>query len=119
MKKILILLCTAALLAGCMTVSSAYDGATPSRAVENPDGTRTFEFLFPTSVFDGNKATQRINEYLTRYIRDNGMTSYEVMSTAYSQTDIQEMRRTRYTRVLAQVQFTTLHLQGENVVLIR
>jgi hypothetical protein len=112
MRKILILLSAVALLAGCMTVSSAYDGATPSRTSENADGSRTFEFLFPASVYDGNMATQRIDEYLTRYVKENGLTSYEVLSTNYSQTDIQEIRKTRYTRVLAQVEFTTLHVDG-------
>jgi hypothetical protein len=115
MKKILVLLGVVALLGGCMTVSSAYDGATPSRTSENADGSRTFEFLFPSNVFDGNMATQRINEYLTLYVKENGLISYEVLSTNYSQTDIQEIRKTRYTRVLAQVEFTTLHADGEIV----
>lgn len=113
MKKILVLLGVAAFLAGCMTVSSAYDGATPSRTAENTDGSKTFEFLFPASVFDETMAAQRINEYLTLYVRENALSSYDVLSTSYSQTDVQEIQRTRYTRVLAQVEFTTLHLDGD------
>jgi uncharacterized lipoprotein YajG len=113
MKRILLLLGAAALLAGCMTVSSAYDGATPSRTVENTDGSTTFEFLFPANVFDENMATQRINEYLTLYTRENALSSYDILSTSYSQTDVQEIQKTRYTRVLAQVEFTTLHVDGD------
>ena len=116
MKKILVVLCAVGFLSGCMTVSSAYDGATPRQAVANPDGSKTFEFLFPTSTFDGTRATQRINEYLTQYVKENGMSSYAVLSTNYSQTDIQEIRRTRYTRVAAEVQFATAGVEAEHVV---
>ncbi|MGA2380352.1 MAG: hypothetical protein ABSG85_13710 [Spirochaetia bacterium] len=80
MKKILVVLFAGALLAGCMTVSSIYDGAKPSRIVENSDGSSTFEFLFPPNDYDGNMAGQRIGEYFANYIKEKGFTGYEIVS---------------------------------------
>lgn len=79
MKKILVIMFAVAVLAGCMTVSSIYDGAKPSRIVDNSDGTTTFEFLFPPNDFDGKMAGQRLDEYFTNYIKEKGFTGYEIV----------------------------------------
>jgi len=80
MKKQVALLMILCLLAGCMTISSIYDGAKPSRIIDNNDGTMTFEFLFPPNDYDGNMAAQRINDYFASYIKEKGYAGYEIVS---------------------------------------
>ena len=81
MRRILILACVAAVLAGCAsTVSSIYGGAHENGIVENKDGSTTFEFKFMLDPFDATKAMQRIDEFLAGYAGKKGFASYEVES---------------------------------------
>lgn len=107
MKKILVILFAIALMAGCMSANSVYDGWKPSHTVANSDGSTTFEFLFAANDFNSDKASQRIDEYCTRYKSENGFTAYQVMSTNYADRDGQVDPSRKYTRVLVQVKFRT------------
>ena len=80
MKRILGVLFTVAVLAGCAStpMSSIYDGAKPSHVIENGDGSTTFEFVFPYDDFDGKMAMQRINEYLISYSSGKGFSGYDI-----------------------------------------
>jgi hypothetical protein len=80
MKKILVAVFAVALLAGCATISSIYNGARPNKVVENRDGTITFEFLFPAKGIDSKMALQRMDEYLAGYASDNGFSGYDQIS---------------------------------------
>lgn len=104
MKKSLIILC-AVMLAGCMSVSSTYDGAKPVHSVQNTDGSATFEFLFEGSEFDGIKASQRIDEYFAGYRNEKELGGYEIMDISYSETGAQSIPRKMHTRVFVRVLF--------------
>jgi hypothetical protein len=105
MKKLLFVLIAGALLAGCMSANSAYDGSSPSRTVANSDNLATFEFVYPASGFNGEKALQRIDEYCVRYGRENRLSAYEVISVDYSNQEDQKNPDTIYTHILVQVRF--------------
>jgi|GEM_PF-1770846 len=128
MKKILVIMFAVVILAGCMTVSSIYDGAKPSRIIENSDGLSTFEFLFPPNDFDGKMAAQRIDEYFARYINEKGYVGYEIVSvnsqsiekasssvgsflSAWGSAESGQQNKSNpnktYVRILAQVKFKT------------
>ena len=84
MKKALVALAVA-LLAGCLSapMSSVSGGAKPTHVLENPDGTMTFEFVFPyDDTWNRDAAMQRIKEYLATYARLNGFSGYDTVSAA-------------------------------------
>ena len=105
MKKVMVILFVGSLLAGCMSANYVYDGSQPRSTVANADGSTTFEFLYPASGFNGNKASQRIDEYCVRYRNENGLTGYEVLDMNYSNHWDQSKPGTMNTHVLVQVRF--------------
>lgn len=83
MRKLLILACAVAVLAGCKSVpffSSSDLEAHPSGMWDNGDGSAIVEFKFIMDPFDARKAMQRIDEYLTKYSGEKGYAGYDVLS---------------------------------------
>jgi hypothetical protein len=105
MKKLLFVLIAGTMLAGCMSANSMYDGSEPTRTVGNNDGVTMFEFVYPASGFNPEKALQRIDEYCVRHSRENGLSAYEVLTVDYSNHEDITNPDTRYTHVLVQVRF--------------
>jgi hypothetical protein len=105
MKKVMVILFVGSLLAGCMSANYVYDGSQPRSTVANGDGSTTFEFLYPESDFNGNKASQRIDEYCVRYRNENGLTGYEVLGMSYSNHRDLTKPGAMNTHVLVQVRF--------------
>jgi hypothetical protein len=81
MRKLFVLACAVAILAGCMSspfYSTIYGKANPSYSSENSDGSTLIEFKFILDPFDAKKAMQRIDEYLTGYAGGKGFAGYDV-----------------------------------------
>ncbi len=81
MRKLLVLAFAVAVLAGCKSVpffSTSYGEAHPYNSFDNNDGSTMIEFKFTLDQFDTRRAMQRIDEFLTKYSGEKGLTGYDV-----------------------------------------
>src|SRR5208337_711828 len=81
MRKLLVLAFAAAVLTGCNSVpffSTSYGEAHPYNDFDNKDGSTTIEFKFTLDQFNTRQAMQRIDEFLTKYSGEKGLTGYDV-----------------------------------------